>query len=139
MIPELRTFNTSIQAIMFNNGSNNYHCPNNRFQSLKYKHWSLYIGNCKSEHWTCLVCSDKSTVSSAEIQYCSSISVGPRDPSLLNTITSKSTVYVSNTTARVKHLPTVTSSSNEVQYKSTVYHLDIISIISQRSYCCQAS
>ena len=98
LMSEWRTFTTFIQPIIFNNGSTYYHCSNNLFQLLKNKNRSQCVENWESQHWTCLVCSDKSTVSSAEMQYYSSISVGPRDPSLVNTITSRSTVYVINTT-----------------------------------------
>ena len=99
LISELRTIYTFIQPIISNNGSINYHCSNNRFQLLKNKNRSHYIGNWKSQHWTCLVCSDGSTVPRAGMHYYySSISVGTRNLSFINIITGRSTVSVFNTT-----------------------------------------
>ena len=59
--------------------------------------------------------------------YYGSITVGPRDPSLLDIITG-STVYIINTTVQVQYLPNGTSSSNNILYISTVYPLDRTSI-----------
>ena len=70
----------SFNQLFFNNESIYCHCSNDLFQLLKNKNWSQFVGNLENQHWTCLVCSDKSIVSSAEIQYCSSISVSTRGP-----------------------------------------------------------
>ena len=98
LISQLRTF-TFIQPIISNNGSINYHCSNNRFQLLKNKIRSHYIENWKNQNWTCLVCSDRSTVPSARMHYYySSIPVGTRNLSFINIITGRSKVSVINST-----------------------------------------
>ena len=98
LISQLRTF-TFIQPIIFNNGSIYYHCSNNCFQLLKNKNRSHYIESWKSQNWTCLVCSDRSTVPSVGMHYYySSIPVGTRNLSFINIITSRSTVSVINST-----------------------------------------
>ena len=141
LISQLRTF-TFIQPIIFNNGSIYYHCSNNCFQLLKNKNRSHHIESGKSQNWTCLVCSDRSTVPRAVMHgYYSSIPVGKWNLSFINIITSKSTVSVFNTTVRVQVevqyrwniYPKVHFAVVIYKYKSTVYPLDITSIIDQAS------
>ena len=79
----LRILTTFVQIIIFN-GESYYHCSSNCFQLLIYKHWNYCIGNCESQHWTCLVCSDRSTIYSTKMHcWNSSVSLGIRDLSLI--------------------------------------------------------
>ena len=88
------------------------------------------------------MCSDGSTVPSAGMHYYySSIPVGTRNLSFINIITGKSTVSVFNTTVRVQVevqyryniYPEVHLAVVIYKYTSTVYPLDITSIIDQAS------
>ena len=124
LISQLRTF-TFIQPIIFNNGSIYYHCSNNRFQLSKNKIRSHYIENWKNQNWTCLVCSDRSTVPNVGMHYYySSIPVGTRNLSFIDIITGRSKVSVLILQYRYTIYPEVHLAVVIYKYKSTVYPLE---------------